>query len=61
MIHDYSKGQMVGLAIGFMLLPMFFYALRIWAKLLVKRFTLDDYVAGAALVGGLATSDVLNI
>ncbi|KAH8661084.1 hypothetical protein BGZ61DRAFT_464724 [Ilyonectria robusta] len=50
MKHDYSKGQMVGLAIAFMILPIFFYALRIWAKLLVKRFTLDDYVAGAALL-----------
>ncbi|KAH7176184.1 hypothetical protein EDB81DRAFT_633774 [Dactylonectria macrodidyma] len=50
MNHDYSKGQMIGLAIAFMILPIFFYALRIWAKLLVKRFTLDDYVAGAALL-----------
>ncbi|KAH6953822.1 hypothetical protein BKA56DRAFT_604426 [Ilyonectria sp. MPI-CAGE-AT-0026] len=57
MIHDYTKGQMVGLAVGFMILPIFFYALRIWAKLLIKRFTLDDYVAGAALVGGQTTSD----
>lgn len=61
MIHDYTKGQMVGLAIGFMVLPIFFYGLRIWAKLLIKRFTLDDYVAGAALVGGQTTSEVISV
>lgn len=50
MNHDYSKGQMIGLAVGFMIIPTVFYGLRIWAKLLVKRFAWDDYLTGAALV-----------
>ncbi|KAI8170927.1 Satratoxin biosynthesis SC1 cluster protein 4 [Colletotrichum sp. SAR 10_70] len=49
MNHDYTKGQMIGLAVGFMIIPTIFYVLRIWAKLLVKRFALDDYLAGFAL------------
>lgn len=38
MNHDYSKAQMIGLAVGFMIIPTVFYGLRIWAKLLVKWF-----------------------
>ncbi|KAJ0301593.1 uncharacterized protein N0V96_007566 [Colletotrichum fioriniae] len=49
MNHDYTKGQMIGLAIGFMIIPTAFYGLRVWAKLLVKRFAWDDYLTGAAL------------
>ncbi|KAG8161289.1 hypothetical protein KVR01_009553 [Diaporthe batatas] len=49
MNYDYTKGQMIGLAVGFMIIPTVFYGLRIWAKLLVKRFALDDYLTGAAL------------
>jgi hypothetical protein len=48
--YTYSKGQMIGLAIGFMILPTIFYGLRVWARLLINRITLDDYLAGAALV-----------
>lgn len=50
MNYDYTKGQMIGLAVGFMIIPTVFYGLRIWAKLLVKRFAWDDYLTGAALV-----------
>ncbi|KAI3390610.1 hypothetical protein diail_9089 [Diaporthe ilicicola] len=49
MTHDYTKGQMIGLAVGFMVISIVFYAFRVWARLLVKRFALDDYLAGAAL------------
>ncbi|KAK7708682.1 hypothetical protein SLS63_013452 [Diaporthe eres] len=49
MNHDYTKGQMIGLAVGFMIIPTVFYGLRVWAKLLVKRFAWDDYLTGAAL------------
>lgn len=50
MNHEYTKGQMIGLAIVFMIIPTVFYGLRLWAKLLVKRFAWDDYLTGAALV-----------
>ncbi|KAI7776036.1 hypothetical protein LA080_005906 [Diaporthe eres] len=50
MNHDYTKGQMIGLAVGFMIIPTVFYGLRVWAKLLVKRFAWDDYLTGAGLV-----------
>ncbi|KAI8206869.1 hypothetical protein K4K58_006189 [Colletotrichum sp. SAR11_239] len=55
MNHDYTKGQMIGLAVGFMIIPTIFYVLRIWAKLLVKRFALDDYLAGFALPRSMGT------
>lgn len=48
--YSYSKEQMIGLAIGFMILPTVFYGLRVWARLLIHRVTLDDYLSGAALV-----------
>lgn len=50
MTTEYSKDQVIGLAVSFMILPIVFYALRIWARLLISRFTLDDYLAGAGLV-----------
>jgi hypothetical protein len=50
--QEYSKDQMVALAIGFMILPTVFYGLRVWARMLINRVTLDDYLAGAALVSG---------
>jgi hypothetical protein len=50
MSHDYTQGQMIGLAIAFMILPTVFYGLRVWAKILVKRLAWDDYLTGAALV-----------
>jgi len=50
MNHDYSKGQMIGLAIWFTIIPILFFGLRLWAKSIgARRFTLDDYLAGAAL------------
>lgn len=56
MNHEYTKGQMIGLAIVFMIIPTVFYGLRLWAKLLVKRFAWDDYLTGAALVRSLEPS-----
>lgn len=53
MNHDYTKGQMISLAVGFMIIPTVFYGLRMWARLLVKRIALDDYLTGAALVSAI--------
>jgi hypothetical protein len=50
MNHNYTKEMMISLAIGFMLLPIVFVALRIWAKILAKRTAWDDYLTVAALV-----------
>lgn len=50
MNHNYTKGMMVGLAIGFMILPLVFVGLRLWAKRLAKRIGWDDYLTIAALV-----------
>jgi hypothetical protein len=50
MNHNYTKEMMLSLAICFMLLPVFFVALRIWAKVLAKRTAWDDYLTVAALV-----------
>jgi hypothetical protein len=55
MNHEYTKGQMISLAIVFMIIPTVFYGLRLWAKLLVKRFAWDDYLTGAALVSFFGT------
>lgn len=52
--YNYSKEQMIGLSIGFMVLPTMFYGLRVWARLLINRVTLDDYLSGAALVSWAA-------
>jgi hypothetical protein len=54
MNHEYSKGQMIGLAVGFTIIPVVFFGLRLWAKSIGSRsFALDDYLAGAALVSAL--------
>lgn len=50
MSTEYSKEQMIGLALGFMILPIVFYGLRVWARILINRITLDDYLAGGALM-----------
>ena len=55
MNHDYSKSSMIGLAVAFMVLPLVFMALRAWAKIIGKRFALDDYLATGALVSRNAT------
>ncbi|KAH6629403.1 hypothetical protein C7974DRAFT_185841 [Boeremia exigua] len=53
MQHNYTKSSMIGLAIAFMILPLSFISLRIWAKTLAKRFAWDDYLAIAALLVSL--------
>ncbi|KAK0386875.1 hypothetical protein NLU13_5188 [Sarocladium strictum] len=52
--YTYSKEQMIGLAISFMVLPIFFYGLRVWARTMINRVTLDDYLAGGALIFTIA-------
>ncbi|KAH7389419.1 hypothetical protein DE146DRAFT_619851 [Phaeosphaeria sp. MPI-PUGE-AT-0046c] len=49
MNHNYTKEMMIGLAVGFMILPVVFVGLRIWAKVLSKRLAWDDYLAISAL------------
>lgn len=51
MEYNYTKGSMIGLSVAFMILPLSFMCLRIWAKLISKRFAMDDYLATGALVG----------
>lgn len=50
MKHNYTKGSMIGLSVAFMILPLTFMSLRVWAKVMGKRFALDDYLAVGALV-----------
>jgi hypothetical protein len=50
MDHNYTKDMMISLAVGFMILPVVFVSLRIWAKVLAKRTAWDDYLTIAALV-----------
>lgn len=52
MNHNYTKSMMIGLAIAFMILPLVFVLLRLWAKRLAKRIGWDDYLTIAALVSG---------
>jgi hypothetical protein len=52
MDHNYTKDMMIGLAVGFMILPVVFVCLRVWAKVLAKRLAWDDYLTIAALVSG---------
>ncbi|KAF2875136.1 hypothetical protein BDV95DRAFT_309446 [Massariosphaeria phaeospora] len=50
MLQDYSKGLMIGLAVGFMIVPVILVSLRLWAKWLsARRMALDDHLAIAAL------------
>ncbi|KAF9693419.1 hypothetical protein EKO04_008653 [Ascochyta lentis] len=53
MQHNYTKGKMIGLSVAFMILPLIFMCLRIWAKVLAKRFAWDDYLAIGALLVSL--------
>jgi hypothetical protein len=41
---------MIGLSVAFMILPLAFMSLRAWAKIIGKRFAMDDYLAVGALV-----------
>ena len=51
MADNYSKGQMIGLGISFLILPIIAVGLRLWAKFLGRRKTsLDDYLILVALV-----------
>ncbi|KAF2788206.1 hypothetical protein K505DRAFT_286526 [Melanomma pulvis-pyrius CBS 109.77] len=50
MNHNYSKGLMITLALVFMLMPLLFVSLRMWAKFLsTKRLGWDDHLTVAAL------------
>jgi hypothetical protein len=61
MNHNYTKDMMISLAIGFMLLPIVFVGLRIWAKVLAKRTAWDDYLTIAALVRQFSTWSNLHM
>ncbi|KAF3032399.1 hypothetical protein E8E11_000395 [Didymella keratinophila] len=50
MKHNYTKGSMIGLSVAFMILPLAFMSLRAWAKIMGKRFAMDDYLAVGALL-----------
>ncbi|KAF2623316.1 hypothetical protein BU25DRAFT_182241 [Macroventuria anomochaeta] len=54
MKHNDTKGSMIGLSVAFMILPLTFMCLRIWAKALAKRFAWDDYLAIGALLVSLS-------
>lgn len=54
MKHNYTQGSMIGLSVAFMILPLTFMSLRAWAKIIGKRFAMDDYLAIGALVGLLS-------
>ncbi|KAI1452858.1 hypothetical protein F4805DRAFT_470518 [Annulohypoxylon moriforme] len=45
---NYSQGQMIGLGVAFMILPIVAVGLRLWAKALGKGIKLDDYLVVAA-------------
>jgi hypothetical protein len=49
MQHNYTKEMMIRLAVAFMVLPVIFVSLRIWAKVLSKRLAWDDHLTVAAL------------
>jgi hypothetical protein len=61
MNHNYTKEMMISLAVCFMLLPVLFVALRIWAKVLAKRTAWDDYLTVAALVSQDLSLTQLNL
>ncbi|KAI8934140.1 hypothetical protein NX059_008895 [Plenodomus lindquistii] len=50
MLHNYSKGMMIALSIVFMILPLVFVCLRLWAKRLAKRIGWDDILTIGALL-----------
>jgi hypothetical protein len=59
MADDYSKGQMIGLGIAFMILPIIAIGLRLWAKFIGRRrIQLDDYLILAAAV---SVCEILNL
>ena len=48
---NYTQSQVIGLGIGFIILPILAVGLRIWAKLLGRQgVAWDDYLIVAALV-----------
>ena len=51
MTDSYSRQQMINIGIAFLVLPIVFVGLRIWAKTLNrKRLAWDDYLIVIALV-----------
>lgn len=50
-MDNYSRNQMIGIGISFLVLPVFAVAARIWAKILCRKgIRLDDYLIIIALV-----------
>ncbi|KAG4030748.1 hypothetical protein MFRU_011g02030 [Monilinia fructicola] len=59
MADDYSKTQMIGLGLGFLVLPIVAVALRLWAKYIGRRsFQADDYIILVALVFAIACCSI---
>lgn len=51
MADNYNQPQMIGLGIGFIVLPIFAVVLRLWAKWIGRRsIQLDDYLILVAMV-----------
>lgn len=49
--QDYSKGLMIGLGVVFMIVPLIFTGLRLWAKTFGRRrLAVDDWLCIASLV-----------
>ncbi|KAL1966804.1 hypothetical protein VTN77DRAFT_3769 [Rasamsonia byssochlamydoides] len=50
MLQSYSQSQMIGIGIAFMILPIVFVGLRVWAKAIGRRkLSLDDYLIFVSL------------
>lgn len=51
MKEEYSQSQMIGIGVAFMILPIVFVGLRVWAKAIGRRkLTWDDYIIFISLV-----------
>lgn len=60
MADDYSKTQMIGLGLGFLVLPIVAVALRLWAKYIGRRsFQADDYIILVALVNTSGNKEMI--
>lgn len=61
-MDNYSKGQMIGIGISFLILPVVAVGARLWAKTLSpKGIKLDDYLIIAALVSDQRTERANSI
>lgn len=60
-MDDFSRSQMIGIGVAFLILPLGAVGARIWAKTLSRKgITLDDYLILGALVSHLASMNMLS-